>query len=139
MIIAFGLTGVVALSSYWIVLDRCVFYSANRSSVFFPLWLNGRAKADVNSAGGPVAFYENYGAGGVSALLESQSDELNRTKWLLLVLILAASVALSVASGLASALPQRASTPGASPGAKTQTSRQPSKKPSTKRASIKNE
>jgi hypothetical protein len=104
IIVAFGLTGLVSLCSYWIVLDQCVFHSPDRSAVFFPIWLNGRAKENVENAGGRKAFYEKYGAGAVSALLESQSDEISRTKLLLLVLILAASVALPVASGLASPL-----------------------------------
>jgi len=139
IVIAFGLIGLFSLCSYWSILDQCVFYSPKRSAVFFPLWLNGQAKEDINSAGGPKAFYEKYGAGAVSALLESQSDALNRTKWLLLVLILAASVALPVASGLSSALPDRCSTRGTSPDAKTQVPQEGSKKKaaSTRRASSK--
>jgi hypothetical protein len=109
IIIAFGLTGLVSLCSYWIILDHCVFNSPDRSSVFFPLWLNGRAKENVDNVGGRKAYYEKYGAGAVSTLLESQSDEVDRTKLLLLALIFASSVALPVASGLVSAFPNKRS------------------------------
>jgi hypothetical protein len=75
--------------------------------VFFPLWLNGRAKENVDNAGGRKAYYEKYGAGAVSALLESQSDEISRTKLLLLVLICSASVTLPTAGGIMAALAGR--------------------------------
>jgi len=100
LIIAFAFIGLVSLCAYWIVLDQCVFQSPQRSSVFFPLWLEGRAKENVESAGGRQAYYERYGAGAVSTLLENQTAELNRTKGLLLVLICTASAALPVAGGL---------------------------------------
>jgi hypothetical protein len=98
LIIASTFVGLVSLCAYWIVLDQCIFESPQRSSVFFPLWLENHAKEKVDSAGGPKAYYEKYGAGAVATLLQGQIDELNRTKWLLLVLIATASVALPVAS-----------------------------------------
>jgi hypothetical protein len=109
IIVVFGLTALVSLSSYWLVLDQCALSSPNRSSVFFPLWLSGRAKENVEAAGGRKAYYEKYGAGAVSTLLLSQGNEMNRTKILLLALILTASIALPVASGIASTLPSRES------------------------------
>lgn len=104
IIIACGVIGLTSLCSYWLILSQCVFDSPNRTAVFFPFWLSGRAKKDVDSAGGRNAFYERYGAGAVSTLLETQSDESSRTKLLLLLLIVAASIALPVSSGLAPAL-----------------------------------
>jgi TIR domain len=105
LIIASALIGLGSLCVYWIVLDQCVFQSPQRSGVFFPLWLEGRAKEKVESAGGRKAYYENYGAGAVSTLLEDQTVELNRTKWLLLVLICSASVTLPTAGGIMAAFP----------------------------------
>ena len=107
LIIASSLIGLVSLGVYWMVLDQCVFQSPRRSSVFFPLWLEGRAKEKVERAGGRKAYYEGYGAGAVSTLLEDQTAELNRTKWLLLVLICSASVTLPTAGGIMAALPDR--------------------------------
>jgi hypothetical protein len=121
IIVAFGLTGLVSLCSYWIVLDQCVLHSPDRSAVFFPLWLNGRAKENVENAGGRKAFYEKYGAGAVATLLQGQTDEVTQTKWLLLVLIAIASVALPVASGMMSAFPDRRSVVGSSSGRTTRT------------------
>jgi hypothetical protein len=103
LISASALIGLVSLCGYWIVLDQCVFQSPQRSSVFFPLWLEGRVKENVDRAGGRKAYYESYGAGAVSTLLEGQTAELNWTKWLLLVLICSASVALPVAGGIMAA------------------------------------
>ena len=105
--IGFALVGLVSLGAYWIVLDRCVFQSPQRSSVFFPLWLEGRAKETVERVGGRQAYYERYGAGAVSTLLEGQTAELNWTKALLLVLICTASAALPVAGVLTAAFPDR--------------------------------
>jgi hypothetical protein len=103
LIVASASVGLVSLCTYWIVLDQCVFQSPQRSSVFFPLWLKGRAKENVERAGGRQAYYERYGAGAVSTLLESQIAELNETKMLLLVLICTASAALPAASGITAA------------------------------------
>jgi hypothetical protein len=105
LIMASALIGLVSLCVYWIVLDQCVFQSPQRSSVFFPLWLEGRVKEHVDRAGGRKAYYESYGAGAVSTLLEGQTAELDRTKWFLLVLICSASVALPVAGGIMAAFP----------------------------------
>jgi hypothetical protein len=105
LIIASALIGLVSLCVYWIVSDQCVFESPRRSSVFFPLWLEGRAKEKVESAGGRKAYYEGYGAGAVSTLLEDQTAQLNWTKWLLLVLICSASVTLPTAGGIMAAFP----------------------------------
>ena len=107
LIIGSALIGLVSLCAYWIVLDQCVFQSPQRSSVFFPLWLTGRAKENVERAGGRQAYYERYGAGAVSTLLEGQTAELDRTKGLLLVLICTASAALPVAGVLTAAFPDR--------------------------------
>ena len=109
--------GLGSLGAYWIVLDWCAFQSPQRSSVFFPLWLDGRAKENVESAGGRKAYYERYGAGAVSTLLEGQTAELNWTKALLLVLICTASAALPVAGGLMAAFPDRQRRPKAPPSA----------------------
>jgi hypothetical protein len=103
LIIASALVGLVSLCAYWMVLDQCVFQSPQRSSVFFPLWLEGRAKENVERAGGRQAYYERYGAGAVSTLLEGQTAELDRTKGLLLVLICTASAALPVGGGITAA------------------------------------
>src|SRR5260370_41723470 len=130
---AFGLLGLLSLSAYWIVLENCVFQAPRHSAVFFPLWLNGPAKESVKNAGGRKAYYETYGAGAVSSLLDSQTDELNRTKLLLLGLISTASVALPVASGIASAFPNRRSRGS---GGTTQLPRKsPSKRGSTRPSS----
>jgi hypothetical protein len=115
LIIGSALVGLVSLCAYWIVLDQCVFQSPQRSSVFFPLWLEGRAKENVERAGGHQAYYERYGAGAVSTLLEGQTAELNWTKALLLVLICTASAALSVAGGITAAFPDRQRRPKAPP------------------------
>jgi hypothetical protein len=72
-IIGFWLIGFVSLCSFWMVWDQCVFHSPSRSLVFFPLWLNERAKEKIESAGGRKAYYERYGAGAVSTLLEDQT------------------------------------------------------------------
>jgi hypothetical protein len=119
LMIAFGFLGVVSLCAYWIILDQCVFQLPEHSAVFFPVWLTGPAKESVNRVGGKMAYYEKYGAGAVSHLLESQTDQLNRTKLLLLVLISTASVALPVASGIASTFGDRRAGAASSPG-KTQ-------------------
>jgi hypothetical protein len=95
-----GIVGCVLLSSYWIVLDRCVFYSDKRSPAFFPLWLDGQAREDVESVGGRQAYYERYGVGAVSKLVETQSSQMDRTKLLLVSLISAGSFAMGVWSGL---------------------------------------
>jgi hypothetical protein len=113
LVIGSALVGLGSLGAYWIVLDQCVFQSPQRSSVFFPLWLEGRAKENVESAGGRKAYYERYGAGAVSTLLEGQTAELNRTKALLLVLICTASAALPVAAGITAAFPDRQRRPKA--------------------------
>ena len=105
LIVGSALVGLASLSAYRIVLDQCVFKSPQRSSVFFPLWVEGHAKESVERAGGRQAYYERYGAGAVSALLENQSAELNRTKGLLLVLICVASAALPLAAGITAAFP----------------------------------
>jgi hypothetical protein len=137
LIIVFAFVGSVSLCAYWIVLDQCVFQSPQRTSVFFPLWLESRAKENVDSAGGRKAYYEKYGAGAVATLLQGQIDEVNRTKWLLLVLIATASVALPVASGIISALPDRRSVTGSLSGktmrtrAKTRSKRDSSGRNST--------
>jgi hypothetical protein len=115
LIIGSALVGLVSLCAYWIVLDQCVFQSPQRSSVFFPLWLGGRAKENVESAGGRKAYYERYGAGAVSTLLQGQTAELNWTKALLLVLICTASAALAIAGGITSAFPDRQRRPKAAP------------------------
>jgi hypothetical protein len=96
----FGLLGCLSLSSYWVILDRCVYTSSEHSPVFFPLWLDGRAKAEVENAGGRLAFYDRYGAGAVSDLVHSQAVEMDWTRSLLLSLISAGSFALGVSSGL---------------------------------------
>ena len=115
LMIVSAFIGLVSLCAYWIVLDRCVFQSPEHSSVFFPLWLEGRAKENVDSAGGRQAYYERYGAGAVSTLLEGQTAELNRTKALLLVVICTASAALPVAVGITAAFPDRQRRPKAPP------------------------
>jgi hypothetical protein len=117
LIIASASVGLLSLCAYWIVLDQCVFQSPKRSSVFFPLWLKGRAKENVERVGGRQAYYERYGAGAVSTLLESQIAELNETKMSLLVLICTASAALPVASGMTAAFPTRQRRPKALPAA----------------------
>jgi TIR domain len=117
LIIASASVGLVSLSTYWIVLDQCVFRSPQRSSVFFPLSLKGRAKENVERAGGRQAYYERYGAAAVSILLESQIAELNETKMSLLVLICTASAALPVASGISAASLTRQRRPKALPAA----------------------
>jgi len=137
-IVIFGLIGLVSLCAYWVVLDQCVFNSPDRSPVFYPLWLTGRAKEAVEEAGGRKSFYEMYGAGAVSALLRSQSGELSRTKGLLLMLILVASVALPVASGLASAyLDRRSPGGGASRRSKSRGLGKTARKDASRRASAK--
>jgi hypothetical protein len=137
LIIAFGLVGLVSLCAYWIILDQCVFQAPERSAVFFPLWLDGRAKEIVNSEGGRKAFYKKYGAGGVSILLQGQADELIWTKSLLLVLISTASVALPVSSGIASAFHdgRSAATPSGSSSGRTARRR---KAPSNREAIVRN-
>ncbi len=114
LIIVFGFIGWGSLCAYWIILDQCAFQSAGHSAVFFPVWLDGRAKESVDRAGGRIAYYQKYGAGAVSTLMESQTDQLERTKHLLLVFISTASVALPVASGIASAFADRRSGKGPS-------------------------
>ena len=52
LMIVSAFIGLVSLCAYWIVLDQCVFQSPQRSSVFFPLWLEGRAKETVERVGG---------------------------------------------------------------------------------------
>ena len=107
LIITFGLVGFISLCSYWIVLDQCVMRAPERSPAFFPLWLDGRAKEIVENIGGRMAYYEKYGPGAVSKLLETQTKQVSQTKLLLLGLISTASVAMPVATGIASALPSR--------------------------------
>jgi len=116
LIIAFGLIGFLSLCSYWIVLDQCVMRAPDRSPAFFPLWLDGRAKENVENVGGPMAYYEKYGPGAVSKLLETQAKQVSRTKLLLLGLISTASLALPVATGLASGFPRRGSVPASASG-----------------------
>jgi TIR domain len=111
--IASAFIGLGSLGAYWIVLDRCAFQSPQRSSVFFPLWLEGRAKKNVERAGGRQAYYERYGAGAVSTLLDGQTAELTWTKALLLVFICTASATLSVAGGITAAFPDRQRRPKA--------------------------
>src|SRR5260221_809942 len=109
LIIAFGLVGLVSLCSYWIVLNQCVFHAPQRSPAFYPLWLDGWAKVSVENAGGRVAYYQKYGPGAVSKLLETQTEQINRTKLLLLGLVSLASLALPVSSGIGSAFPDNRS------------------------------
>jgi len=111
-IIASGLVGLVSFCFYWIVLDQCVFRAPQRSEVFFPLWLEGSAKETVDGAGGRMSFYNKYGPGAVWKLLETQTDQLNCTKLLLLVLISTASLALAVASGVAAVFTEGHATTG---------------------------
>jgi hypothetical protein len=103
LIIAFGLAGLVSLCSYWIVLNQCVFQAPQHSPAFYPLWLDGSGKESVERAGGRMAYYERYGPGAVSKLLEGQTDQINRTKFLLLSLVSIASLSLPVSSGIGSA------------------------------------
>jgi hypothetical protein len=129
LIFASGLIALVSLCVFWLVLEDCVFQAPRRTAVFFPLWLDGPARESVEKAGGRKAYYETYGAGAVSSLLDSQTEELNRTKLLLLVLISAASISLAVASGLASAFPNRRPGAGSSSGGTSQVPRKaPSKR-----------
>jgi hypothetical protein len=111
LVIAFGLVGFLSLSSYWIVLDQCVMRAPERSPAFFPLWLNNPAKENVENAGGRMAYYERYGPGAVSKLLENQAGPLSFTKVFLLGLISIASLALPVATGIASTLASRRPVP----------------------------
>jgi hypothetical protein len=106
LVVAFGLVGLVSLCAYWIVLNQCVFREPQRSPAFYPLWLDGSAKASVENAGGRAAYYQRYGPGAVSKLLETQTGQINRTKLLLLGLVSMASLALPVSSGLGSAFPE---------------------------------
>jgi hypothetical protein len=115
LVIASAFIGLVSLGAYWILLDQCVFQSPQHSSAFFPLWLEGRAKENVERAGGRQAYYERYGAGAVSTLLENQTAELYWTKGLLLALICTASAALPLAGGLTAAFPDRQRRPRAPP------------------------
>jgi hypothetical protein len=85
LIVAFGLVGFISLCFYWVVLDQSVMRAPERSPAFFPLWLGGRAKENVGNAGGRMAYYEKYGPGAVSKLLETQTKQVSRTKLLLLV------------------------------------------------------
>jgi hypothetical protein len=103
LVVAFGLVGLVSLCSYWIVLNQCVFHAPQRSPAFYPLWLDGWAKVSVENAGGRAAYYQKYGPGAVSKLLEDQIEQINRTELLLLGLLSMASLALPVSSGLGSA------------------------------------
>jgi hypothetical protein len=138
LIIAFGLIGFVSLCSYWIALNRCVFHAPERSPAFFPLWLDGRGKVNVESAGGRMAYYEKYGPGAVSKLVETQSDQMDQTKLLLLALISIASFALAVSSGIGSAFPGSGSIAHSSFNGKTRVGRKVlSGKDSVKRSSRK--
>jgi hypothetical protein len=111
LVIAFGLVGFLSLSSYWIVLDQCVMRAPERSPAFFPLWLNSPAKENVERAGGRMAYYERYGPGAVSKLLETQAEPLSLTKVFLLGLISIASLALPVATGIASTFANKRQVP----------------------------
>jgi hypothetical protein len=77
--------------------------------------LEGRAKENVERAGGRQAYYERYGAGAVSTLLEAQAAQLNQTKGLLLALLCTASAALPVAGGLTAAFVARQQRPKVPP------------------------
>jgi hypothetical protein len=109
---ALAVIGLTSLVSYWTILEQCAFTSPNRTAVFFPLWLSGTQKAQVNSAGGREAFYERYGAGAVESIVEHQSDELIWTKLLLAGLIVTASTSLPASIGVYLILVDRASGPG---------------------------
>jgi hypothetical protein len=112
IVMVLGLIGLFAFCSYSTLLGQCAFKSADRTSVFFPLWLSGTAKEEIKIGGGRKAFYEKYGAGAVAAILASQRNELMWTELLLAGLIVTASVTLPAAIGVSSTWRDTPLTPG---------------------------